>query len=270
MRLMNSLAAKYRPTSPHGQCHCINPMVPGRSARTKRLTKLGSCLNVNFLIIGSTAGCRYDSVRCHQWRQNDLESRQLLVFNADFNSSWPYGYMLPYGYMIWFNIGSGNGLLSNGIKPLPEPMAYSQKKSRNIHLRVISQEIPQAPIIKLTLNIWILITTYLIFHSNIPGANVLEYNFQFLWSIASALLLNLLWEMFWKIFLKISQCWIRQWLGDVRQQAITWPNVDRDLQRRMASMGPTELTLTHWGRVKLKYICVSALDIITRTPDILP
>ena len=35
----------------------------------------------------------------------------------------------------------------------------------------------------------------------------------------------------------ISQHWFRWWLGAVRQQAITWANVDPDLQRRMASLG---------------------------------
>ena len=30
--------------------------------------------------------------------------------------------MTLYGYIIWVNIGSGNGLLPDGTKPLPEPM----------------------------------------------------------------------------------------------------------------------------------------------------
>ena len=38
-------------------------------------------------------------------------------------------------------------------------------------------------------------------------------------------------------YLKISQHWFRQWLGAVRQQAITWANVDPDLCRHMASLG---------------------------------
>ena len=32
------------------------------------------------------------------------------------------GLMTPYGDEIWVNIGSGNGLLPDGTKPLPEPM----------------------------------------------------------------------------------------------------------------------------------------------------
>ena len=41
----------------------------------------------------------------------------------------------------------------------------------------------------------------------------------------------------------ISQHWFRQWLGAVRQQAITWANVDQDLCRHMASLSHNELTL---------------------------
>ena len=39
----------------------------------------------------------------------------------------------------------------------------------------------------------------------------------------------------------ISQYWFRYWFGAVRQQAITWANVDPDLCRHMASLGPNEL-----------------------------
>ena len=42
----------------------------------------------------------------------------------------------------------------------------------------------------------------------------------------------------------ISQHWFRQWLGAVRQQAITWANVDPDLCRQMASLGHNELTMS--------------------------
>ena len=36
-----------------------------------------------------------------------------------------------------------------------------------------------------------------------------------------------------------------QWLGAVRQQAITWANVDPDLCRQMASLGLNELKYMH-------------------------
>ena len=45
--------------------------------------------------------------------------------------------------------------------------------------------------------------------------------------------------------LMISQHWFRQWLGAVRQQAITWANVDPDLWRQMASLGHNELKRHH-------------------------
>ena len=43
--------------------------------------------------------------------------------------------------------------------------------------------------------------------------------------------------------LMVNQHWFRQWLGAVRQQAITWANVDPDLCCHMASLGHHELTL---------------------------
>ena len=42
--------------------------------------------------------------------------------------------------------------------------------------------------------------------------------------------------------LVISQQWFRQWLGAVKQQAITWANVDPDLWRHMASLCHNGLT----------------------------
>ena len=44
--------------------------------------------------------------------------------------------------------------------------------------------------------------------------------------------------------LMISQHWFREWLGAIRQQAITRANVDPDLCHQMASLGLNELT--HW------------------------
>ena len=73
---------------------------------------------------------------------------------------------------IWINIGSGNGLLPDGTKPLPEPMLteWSSVKSTDIHIRAISQEMPQLSISKIPWKI-----TYLKFHSNFPGANELTH-----------------------------------------------------------------------------------------------
>ena len=51
---------------------------------------------------------------------------------------------------IWVNIGSGNDLLPDGTKPLPEPM-LSKSKSRDIHIRAISQEMLQPSITKISL-----------------------------------------------------------------------------------------------------------------------
>ena len=40
----------------------------------------------------------------------------------------------------------------------------------------------------------------------------------------------------------ISQHWFRLWRGAIRQQAITWANVDQDPCRHMTSLGHNELT----------------------------
>ena len=43
----------------------------------------------------------------------------------------------------------------------------------------------------------------------------------------------------------ISQHWFRQWLGAVRQQAITLANVDPDPCRHMTSLGHNQLIIKH-------------------------
>ena len=47
-------------------------------------------------------------------------------------------------------------------------------------------------------------------------------------------------EHHWTLVM-ISQHWFRYWLGAVRQQAITWTNVDQDPCHHMASLGHNEL-----------------------------
>ena len=71
---------------------------------------------------------------------------------------------------IWVNIGSGNGLLPDGTKPLLEPMLTSSVRSSDIHLRASSQELPQPSIIEIICKI-----KYQKFHSNFPGANGLTH-----------------------------------------------------------------------------------------------
>ena len=41
---------------------------------------------------------------------------------------------------------------------------------------------------------------------------------------------------------EISQHWFRKRFGAIRQQDITWANVDPDLCRKMTSLGLDELT----------------------------
>ena len=68
----------------------------------------------------------------------------------------------------WVNIISGNGLLPDNTKPLPELM-LTDHLSNDIHIRAILQEMPQPSITKIGLKI-----TSLNFHSNFPGANELR------------------------------------------------------------------------------------------------
>ena len=68
----------------------------------------------------------------------------------------------------WVNTGSSNGLMSDGTKPLPDLHSVS---CNDIHMWVISQEIPQPSITKMDLKI-----TYLWFNSTLPGTNELMCN----------------------------------------------------------------------------------------------
>ena len=71
---------------------------------------------------------------------------------------------------IGVNIGSGNGLLHDGTKPFPEPMlTYHKYGPVTIHMKAVSQEIPQPLITKVSLK-----TTHLKFTLNLPGANELN------------------------------------------------------------------------------------------------
>ena len=68
---------------------------------------------------------------------------------------------------IWVNIGSGNGLLPDGTKPLPEPML----RSLGIHLRALSLDDVKIPVNKTRLKIAVLK-----WHPGLPGANEIKHN----------------------------------------------------------------------------------------------
>ena len=69
---------------------------------------------------------------------------------------------------IWVNIGSGNGLLPDGTWTNVD---WSSVKSSDIHIRAISQEMPQPSITKICMK-----SMCLKFHSNFPGANELIHS----------------------------------------------------------------------------------------------
>ena len=94
-----------------------------------------------------------------------------------FNSLWPSDAIWRYSALdILVNTGSGNGLLPDGTKPLPEPMLIYHVRSRDIRLRAISQLIPKLSTTEITLKI-----THLKFHSNLSGANELILAFYILY-----------------------------------------------------------------------------------------
>ena len=71
---------------------------------------------------------------------------------------------------ILINIGSGNGLLPDGTKPLPEPMLTDHQWTPvTFHIRAISQQMLQPSITKICLKI-----ACLKFRLNFPGANELS------------------------------------------------------------------------------------------------
>ena len=59
-----------------------------------------------------------------------------------------------------------------------------------------------------------------------------------------------------RILLMISQDWFRYWLGAVRQEAITWANVDSVPCRLMASLGHNELTDLPLNKMENIFKCI--------------
>ena len=102
---------------------------------------------------------------------------------------------------IWVNIGSGNGLLPDGTKPLPEPMLIDHQCSPVTFILGQFHEMPQSSITEVSLKI-----TYLKFHSNLPGANELNphsfpnfkgYHLNHVWEFGmDKSWKSLLWETF--------------------------------------------------------------------------
>ena len=69
----------------------------------------------------------------------------------------------------------------------------------------------------------------------------LQFSISFYWLVSSHCLRIMPWDACHGTSPMISQHWFRQWLGAVRQQAITWANVDLVPCRHMASSGHNEL-----------------------------
>ena len=86
----------------------------------------------------------YDYVRV--MRKFTLKGRKERIHPIDILT---HGLVTPYGVRVLVKVSSGNGLLPDGTKPLPEPMlTYHQLRSSYNHPRAILQEIPQPLITK--------------------------------------------------------------------------------------------------------------------------
>ena len=79
-------------------------------------------------------------------------------------------------------------------------------------------------------------------------------------------------ECQWTIFM-VSQHWFWQWLGAVRQQAITWANVDPDLCLHMVSLGHNELSYQVWHvlfQIISRYLCFLLTFLIYKMEKMIP
>ena len=70
----------------------------------------------------------------------------------------------------------------------------------------------------------------------------MQFSILFYWLASSDLLMIMPSNKWHRTLLMINQHWFRWWLGAVRQQAITWANVDSVSCLLMASLGHNGLT----------------------------
>ena len=70
----------------------------------------------------------------------------------------------------------------------------------------------------------------------------------------------------WIAALMKNQHWFRQWLGAVRQQAITWTNADQDQWRNTVSLGANELILWTPDILSTMYFAISCSNLSLSSP----
>ena len=102
-----------------------------------------------------------------RWEWRELRHNWKSLIGLEWN--WTHcGLVMPYGDRDW------GQHWPDGTKPLPEPnVDWSSVKSSDIHIREISQEMPQPSITKICLKI-----TCLKFHANHPGSSELSYRWR--------------------------------------------------------------------------------------------
>ena len=149
-------------------CHCSLSLLQGHM-----LSFVFICLWISLCVLypASILACVNWSM-FHKWMaQYKRDITPLLMHWGYMSFALTHcGLVMLYGDRDLVNFGSGNGLLPDGTKPLPEPMLTDHQWSpSDIHIRAISQEMPQPSITEFRLKI-----TYLNFHSNFPGASELN------------------------------------------------------------------------------------------------
>ena len=89
-----------------------------------------------------------------------------------------------------------------------------------------------------------------------------DYHFKNIFSIgfprifSEAFPQEMFWDVFFMVFLIASHYWFRWWLGAIRQQAITWANVDNDDWQIILSLRDNELRLNHALHLKCQFVFI--------------
>ena len=94
---------------------------------------------------------------------------------------------------------------------------------------------------------------------DLDGILKMEFSILFYWLVSSDLLMIMPSDECQRTLLMIRQHWFRLWLGAVRQQAITWANVDSVPCHLMASLGHNELRR---GCVIMEWMCTNHIKFL--------
>ena len=104
------------------------------------MVKLDSCHDANFVVTGSTTGCHYDNLWCHQWRQSwhqddtlfSIYTHSLVCCGCIINFC---GYITCFCALLWYIYPYSLGLI-----PWPLGQLYSQALYQSHNCPKISEE----------------------------------------------------------------------------------------------------------------------------------